>query len=69
MSDRNDTSSVYDSSFRCLCPYSKLSNYTVTSQKIDFIILNYKNKNNFVSKYRQIKRKTNINKLVILLKI
>lgn len=51
------------------CLYSTFSNNTEALCKTGLIILNYKNKNNFVGKYRQTKRKTNINKLVILLKI
>lgn len=46
-----------------------LSDNTEILCKIVFNVLNYKNKNNFVGKYRQIRRKTNTNKLVVLLYI
>lgn len=44
---------------------TKLSDNTVILYKFVFSVLNYKNKNNFVDKYRQIIRKTNTNKLVL----
>lgn len=44
---------------------TNLRDNTVILCKILFTVLNYKNKNNFVDKYRQIRRKTNTNKLVV----